>query len=64
MVLSILSGTIYDGDTIYFNFYYFQLFGNIFLTTCGALDDLVPFIQFKRREKHPWRSVTFSEFAG
>ena len=22
---------------------------------------LVPFIQFKEREKHPWRSVTFSK---
>ena len=25
-----------------------------------ALRDLVPFVQFKKREKHPWRSVTFS----
>ena len=24
---------------------------------CGALRDLVPFVQFKKREKHPWRSV-------
>ena len=22
--------------------------------------DLVPFVQFKKHEKHPWRSVTFS----
>ena len=21
---------------------------------CGALRDLVPFVQFKKREKHPW----------
>ena len=27
---------------------------------CGALCDLVPFVQFKKREKHPWRSVNFS----
>ena len=27
---------------------------------CGALCDLVPFAQFKKREKHPWRSVNFS----
>ena len=27
---------------------------------CGALHDLVPFVQFKKREKHPWRSVTFT----
>ena len=26
----------------------------------GALRDFVPFVQFKKREKHPWRSVTFS----
>ena len=24
-----------------------------------ALRDLVPFVQFKKREKHPWRSLTF-----
>ena len=24
-----------------------------------ALRDLVPFVQFKKREKHPWRSITF-----
>ena len=27
---------------------------------CDALRDLVSFVQFKKREKHPWRSVTFS----
>ena len=27
---------------------------------CDALRDLVPFAQFKKREKHPWKSVTFS----
>ena len=25
---------------------------------CDALRDLVPFVQFKKSEKHPWRSVT------
>ena len=34
------------------------------LTICGALRDLVPFVQFKKREKHPWRSVNFSKVAG
>ena len=24
-----------------------------------ALRNLVPFAQYKKREKHPWRSVTF-----
>ena len=28
----------------------------------GALRDLVPFVQFKKREKHPWSSVNFSKF--
>ena len=28
---------------------------------CDALHDLVPFAHFKNREKHPWRSVTFSK---
>ena len=31
---------------------------------CGALHDLVPFVQFKKREKHPWRNVDFSKVAG
>ena len=26
---------------------------------CDVLRDLVPFLQFKKREKHLWRSVTF-----
>ena len=29
-------------------------------SNCGALRDLVPFVQFKKREKHPWRSVNFN----
>ena len=29
----------------------------------GALRDLVPFIEFKKREIHPWRSGTFSKVA-
>ena len=31
---------------------------------CGALRDLVPFVQFKQREIYPWRSINFSKFAG
>ena len=31
---------------------------------CDAMRDLVPFVQFKKREKHPWISVTFSKIAG
>ena len=31
---------------------------------CDVLSDLVPLVQFKKREKHPWRSVDFSNVAG
>ena len=27
---------------------------------CDALRDMVLFVQFKKRQKHTWRSVTFS----
>ena len=33
-------------------------------TMCDALSDLVPFVLFKKREKHPWRSVNFSKVTG
>ena len=36
----------------------------IFIFICDVLRDLVPFVQFQKREKHPWRSVTFSKVAG
>ena len=29
-----------------------------------VLRSLVPFVQFKKCEKHPWRGVTFSKVAG
>ena len=29
-----------------------------------VLHDLVPFVQFKKREKDPWRSASFSKVAG
>ena len=28
---------------------------------CGALRDLLPFLQLKKREKDPWASATFSK---
>ena len=31
---------------------------------CDALRHLVPFVQFKKRERHPWRTVNFSKVAG
>ena len=30
----------------------------------GALHDLIPFVQFKKCEKHPWQNVNFSKVAG
>ena len=33
------------------------------LNICGVLLDLISFAQLKKREKHPWRSVTFSKVA-
>ena len=35
---------------------------HLVLHICDALRDLVPFVQFKKREKHPWKSVKFSFF--
>ena len=34
------------------------------LLNSDPLDDLVPFLQFKKREKHPWSKVTFTKFEG
>ena len=33
-------------------------------TKCGVLRHLIPSVQFKKHEKHPWRSVNFSKVAG
>ena len=30
---------------------------------CDVLRNFVPFVQFKKHEKHPWRSVNFSKVA-
>ena len=31
------------------------------MAICGTLRNLVPFEQFKKRKKHPWRSINFIE---
>ena len=31
---------------------------------CDVLRNFEPFVLFKKREKHPWRSATFSKVAG
>ena len=40
------------------------LTSRILLFVCDALHDLVQFVQFNKREKHPWRSLTFSKVVG
>ena len=45
---------------IIFEFRFLLVSGKI----CGALRNLVPFVQFKKRENHPLRSVNFSKVAG
>ena len=37
-----------------------NIYYGTFLRKCDTLRDLVPFVQFKKRAKQPWRSVTFS----
>ena len=34
------------------------------MSICDVLHDLLLFVQFKKHEKHPWRSVIFSKVAG
>ena len=36
----------------------------MFLQKWDALRDLIPFVQFKKRKRRAWRSVTFSKVAG
>ena len=43
--------------------YFIELFAMIQCQLWDELRDLLPFAQFKKREKHPWRSVTFSKQA-
>ena len=41
----------------------FLLFYVLWPQICDVLRDLISFLQFKKREKHPWRSDTFSKVA-
>ena len=36
----------------------------LYFIICDALRDLVPFVQFQKSKKHPWRSVTFGKIVG
>ena len=48
---------------MYVLYFYLKLDSLAIQHNCGALRDLVPFVQFKKREKHPWRSVNFSKIS-
>ena len=42
----------------------FRIREDFFMYMCDALRKLVPFEQFKKREKHSWRSATLNKVAG
>ena len=48
--------TVFSLEAVVTNIFRFLIY--------DALRDLVLFVQFKKREKHPWRSVSFSKVAG
>ena len=58
-----LSWYMLNHDQPYFVKKYF-FWSRLFQSKCDALRDLAPLVQFEKREKHPWRSVTFSKVAG
>ena len=39
----------------------FTVFTQAHVEHIYSLRDLIPFVQFKKHEKHPWRSVNFSK---
>ena len=41
----------------------FLLLNFNFVYICDVSRNLVPFVQFKQREQHPWRSATFRKVA-
>ena len=48
-----------------FFFAYLPLFFiDMSISICNALRGLVPFVQLKKSETHPWKSITFSKVAG
>ena len=42
----------------------FSLSSLVHANICGFLLNFVTFVRFQKREKHPWKSVTFSKIAG
>ena len=59
-----LKNNIVGNGVFIVNFWHISHLVLVFLLLtfiCHALRDLLPFGQTKKREKHPWRSVTFSK---
>ena len=62
---------VFDVPLFYFRYIFCYIFifqfgkmANCFATACDVLRDLVPLVQFIKREKLPWRSVTFTKDVG
>ena len=64
VLLTILAINFFYENNLLFKSWYYPKFSSPSSNTFDALRDLVPFAQFKKPEKHPWRSVTFSNVAG
>ena len=47
-------------DLFFVTYFIYNTFSQLKLTRYDALLGLVSFVLFKKREKHPWSSVTFS----
>ena len=47
-------------DLFFVTYFIYNTFSQLKLTRYDALLGLVSFALFKKREKHPWRSVAFS----
>ena len=62
-MLKLLNGRLYLFVEKIFFLYGFKSYRNS-RKLCDVLPDLVPFVQYKKRKKHPWRSVTFTKVAG
>ena len=60
-VTNIFDEQIFDNETTAL-LKLFEICGEIHIG--GELRDLLPFVQFKKHEKHPWKSVNFSKVAG
>ena len=47
-----------------FTIVFFSFLNILLILLCDAWRDLSPFAQYKKLEKHPWKSVTFGKVAG